>query len=340
MTDLSRSRAYNWRGAGLVGRALLHTPYHPITLYQRPQSFYPRSIHFAMQNPPPDQESLPEPGEDTSQHLPCITVNHLFQIPTGSGWQRTGKNGKRDPRSSWGSTRTGVIARRLAPTSSTSSPTSYRSGRARAPSHPQTSRFSSPRHMTRCTATYCVSTSLILGETPKERSSLGSPVSVRHYGQNPTPYGNSSTHRRIRSPGKTTFQWFVLTNLISAHQVVLFCNPIHMILFFCGRVYIRLMTSGFDNYLPKHSTERYCPIWALIDMNYNDQGPSITGQSNIWPIQMSSPSPIRWKSWQKRNKVALWGMPLWNEEELTRGYVFGSLPRHRSRSCHSMRVRH
>ena len=96
-------------------------------------------------------------------------------------------------------------------------------------------------------------------------------------------------------------------------------------------MYIRLMTSGFDNYLPKHPTERYCPIWALIHMDYSDQGPPITGQSNIWPIQMSSPSPIRWKSWQKRNKAALWGIPLWNEEELTRGYVFDSLPRHRSR---------
>ena len=28
---------------------------------------------------------------------------------------------------------------------------------------------------------------------------------------------------------------------------------------------------------------------ALTDVDYKDQGPSITGESNIWPFQASSP---------------------------------------------------
>ena len=131
----------------------------------------------------------------------------------------------------------------------------------------------------------------------------------------------ATTHLRICSPGKTTFIKFMLARLISAHQVVLLYSNFKVHLFYHGQVYTRPAESGFD-YLPRHQKTRYCPIWALIDVDSRDQGPPITPDDNIWPIQMSCPNPVRWKSWRKQNRAVLLGMPLWNMEELMEGYVF------------------
>jgi len=43
---------------------------------------------------------------------------------------------------------------------------------------------------------------------------------------------------------------------------------------------------------------------------------------NLWPIQASFPDPVRWKAWRKQLRGALYGMPLWNTEDLVKGYVF------------------
>ena len=67
---------------------------------------------------------------------------------------------------------------------------------------------------------------------------------------------HTATHWQIRSPGKTTFQWLVLARLFSAHQVVLLCDSIQMILFYCGKVYHRPMASAFEKHLPRHARSR------------------------------------------------------------------------------------
>jgi hypothetical protein len=113
----------------------------------------------------------------------------------------------------------------------------------------------------------------------------------------------------------------MLVRLISARQVVLLWDSSRAYLFYRGQVYFRSTVFGFED-LPEHQRTPYCPIWALIDMDYQYQGPPITGSSNIWPIQASSPDPVRWKHWRKQNRAALLGLPPWNMEELMEGYVF------------------
>jgi len=117
------------------------------------------------------------------------------------------------------------------------------------------------------------------------------------------------------------FLKFMLARLISDRQVVLLCDINTVLLFYHGKVYSRPTQRGFGD-LPEHQEAPYCPIWALIDMDCLEEGPPITGSDNIWPIQASSPNPIRWKSWRKQTGAALLGMPLWKMNELMEGYVF------------------
>jgi hypothetical protein len=113
----------------------------------------------------------------------------------------------------------------------------------------------------------------------------------------------------------------MLARLIASRQVVILCDNARAYLFFAGQVYYHSMDNDPFWNLPKHKNIAYCPILALIDVDSADRGPPITGSSNIWPIQASSPNPIRWKSWAKQNKAAELGMPLWSIKELTAGYV-------------------
>ena len=126
---------------------------------------------------------------------------------------------------------------------------------------------------------------------------------------------------RIRCPGKTTFLKFTLTRLISERQVIVLCDNSEIYLFYQGKVYFRPETSGFEG-LPEHQQTRYCPIWALIDVDYKGRESSITRRVNIWPIQASPSNPILWKAWLKQQEGALLGLPPWNMEDLMEGYVF------------------
>lgn len=42
----------------------------------------------------------------------------------------------------------------------------------------------------------------------------------------------------------------------------------------------------------------------------------------IWPIQLSSPTPVQYKIWCKHFDAAQWGMGVWSEEELWAAYNF------------------
>jgi len=141
-----------------------------------------------------------------------------------------------------------------------------------------------------------------------------------------------TTHKRIRSPGKTTFLKFMLTWLISARQVVLLCTGIDNYLFYCGQVYVKSALDGFRD-LPERQNTRYFPIWTLIDVDYQKSNPPLGGSSGVWPIQASPPDPVRWDCWLKRNNAALLGMPVWSMRELVKGYAFISFS-----SRHSIEV--
>ena len=111
--------------------------------------------------------------------------------------------------------------------------------------------------------------------------------------------------------------------LISARQVVLLCNGRTTYLFYCGNVYSRPTDSGFEN-LPGHPDVH--PIWALINLDFKDQGPPIEEGVNVWPIQASSPNPVRWNLWLQRTQGALLGFPKWSVKELAEGYVLNLSP--------------
>ena len=159
-------------------------------------------------------------------------------------------------------------------------------------------------------------------QDPQGRSSLDSLAPVSRYDQMPAPC-NSSPAIVPPPPGKTTFLGFMLVRLISARQVVLFCNGNTTYLFYCGNVYSRPIDSGFRN-LPGHPNLH--PIWALINVDYKDRGPPISGGTNVWPIQASSPNPVRWNLWLRRNGGALLGFPKWSVKELAEGYVLSLSP--------------
>jgi hypothetical protein len=117
----------------------------------------------------------------------------------------------------------------------------------------------------------------------------------------------------------------MLARLISVNQVVLLCLSTQLFLFFDGKVYTR----GDLNlwHLPKHS--RGQSMWTLADMDSEQQGPHFNKAHRIWPIQASSPDPNRWKTWIKQFGAGMLGMPLWNMEELMKGYVISCfLPGH------------
>jgi hypothetical protein len=138
------------------------------------------------------------------------------------------------------------------------------------------------------------------------------------------PPPRAATHQHVHSPGKTTFLNFMLARLISAHQVVVLYDSSDTHLFYRGQAYYRPGGSDF-RYLPRRPEAGYYPIWALIDVGSQENGPPFTDRSNIWPIHTTSPSPVRWTAWQKHWNAALWGMPLWSVEELIEGYVLFSL---------------
>ena len=124
----------------------------------------------------------------------------------------------------------------------------------------------------------------------------------------------------------------MLARLVSAKQIVVLCRNSKSYLFYAGKVYTRSADLGFDD-VPQRQDSPYFPVWALVDVDYQDREPNLE-DADVWPMQMSSPNPIRWKKWRKQHGAALLGMPLWTVRELTDGYVLGFLP------CCSIGVRH
>ena len=129
----------------------------------------------------------------------------------------------------------------------------------------------------------------------------------------------TTTHWQIHSLGKTVFQQYLLAQLISTKEVVLLCDSNRILLFFYDGLYHRLTSSGF-NFLPKPPSGKNHDIWTLIDTG-DLKEPPITESLHIWPVQTSSPNPIRWSNWVKHNKAALVGLPQWEMDELKKGFV-------------------
>ena len=89
--------------------------------------------------------------------------------------------------------------------------------------------------------------------------------------------------RGIRSSGKTTFLKWMTARLIAAHQVVVLCDYEDVRLFYHGKVYIRSAAAGYKH-PPEHLTKPYFPMRGLIDVDFQETPPRISGGSSIWPI--------------------------------------------------------
>ena len=114
----------------------------------------------------------------------------------------------------------------------------------------------------------------------------------------------------------------MLARLTSANQAVLLFAQSTLYLFFQGTVFERNGTNFL--YVPTHKRDEYFTMWTLIDTDGLNQPPPVSNGSLIWPIQASSPNPIRWKSWSKRRNAAIWGLPLWDRKELREGHVLAT----------------
>jgi len=78
----------------------------------------------------------------------------------------------------------------------------------------------------------------------------------------------------------------MLAKLISAGQVVLLHHSSAIYLFYHGRVYFRPAASCFWQWLPEHHRMAYCPIWTLIDGDYESQGLT---KYVVCPLHMAGP---------------------------------------------------
>jgi hypothetical protein len=134
-----------------------------------------------------------------------------------------------------------------------------------------------------------------------------------------------TTKRCICSAGKTNFLKFMLARLISARQVVLLCDNSDTYLFYRGSVHSRpTEPNGFKN-IPTRN-KGYYPVWTLVDFDPQDREPPLIRSTGVSPVQASSPNPIRFQSWAKKNGAALLRIPVWSVDDLVAGYDFSQLP--------------
>lgn len=61
-------------------------------------------------------------------------------------------------------------------------------------------------------------------------------------------------------------------------------------------------------------------LWSLIDKPVEDARSYIVMRP-CFPVQTTSPNPLRYKVWLKDNNPMFTALPLWTREELARGYV-------------------
>ncbi|TFK73737.1 hypothetical protein BDN72DRAFT_893700 [Pluteus cervinus] len=114
--------------------------------------------------------------------------------------------------------------------------------------------------------------------------------------------------------GKTTWLWFMLVSIIACRRPVLFhtsntgTQPFHD-----GQIY-RISENP-------HPFLQNTITYALIDVDLNlgpPPGYLVPENEDTFPIQASSPNKEKYDRWTKQRNPGVWGMPLWENEELLR----------------------
>lgn len=112
--------------------------------------------------------------------------------------------------------------------------------------------------------------------------------------------------------------WYLLVRLLNMKQVVLLHalrdSPL---LFYHGTVYNGKNAQIFTLPTPPSHLESHPFIWSLLDLGMPDDAPGLAVDPSVcFPVQTSSPNPLRYKLWRKERGALYTGFPLWDPEEL------------------------
>ena len=129
--------------------------------------------------------------------------------------------------------------------------------------------------------------------------------------------------RFILFEGKTLLEFYFLVRLLQRKQVVLFSpDGQRLYLFYHTEVYtISMETVNRDISLPNPIPSSKVFIWSLFDIRDRKEPEGFMVTRPCCPVQTASPSPIRYKTWQKESQPLTTGFPLWSRDELVQGYI-------------------
>ncbi|KAF9063721.1 hypothetical protein BDP27DRAFT_1405689 [Rhodocollybia butyracea] len=138
--------------------------------------------------------------------------------------------------------------------------------------------------------------------------------------------------------GKSVFLFYLLAILLSIPDgdtldsstglnfaPVLLYTKATQVLFYDGKTYVpKSRDCPFEFKLlpqPCDITPLPGPVWVLIDMYETKEEPhALSGLSTLFPVQSASPNTVHYKGWRRSRKACRFGLPLWEEAYLHRGW--------------------
>ena len=121
--------------------------------------------------------------------------------------------------------------------------------------------------------------------------------------------------------GKTLFNYYLLVRLLQQKQVILFSpDGEEVFLFYHNEVYTLRMEALSAYMLPQPIFSDVF-IWSLFDIREAREPKKFLVNYPCFPVQVTSPNPIRYKVWDKERMPLRTGLPLWTRDELAQGCV-------------------
>ncbi|KAG6820340.1 hypothetical protein H0H93_002000 [Arthromyces matolae] len=120
--------------------------------------------------------------------------------------------------------------------------------------------------------------------------------------------------------GKTFFLFYLLVQLLRRHQ--------HVVFYIRGIAYLfSPQEDGYDIYKVYPNEHPELPpcelnafVWSLIEvLPTQSVPPLLVSLQQSFPIMAPSPNGALYRDWKKQREARLWGMPLWNHDELLEG---------------------
>lgn len=121
-------------------------------------------------------------------------------------------------------------------------------------------------------------------------------------------------------PGKSTWLYFLLVYLLARGDDILFYIPGRFLLFRGDQVH----KSSHITVVPKSTASTPgSQTWCLIDPDGPLETPPrvLFEGGRLFPIQACSPNREKIQGWFKQRRPIVYGMPLWNRQDLLAGYA-------------------